>query len=445
LDIKFSQHFTYGRLLRFAIPSIVMMLVTSVYTIVDGFFVSNFAGETAFAAVNLVIPILMLLGTTGIMFGTGGSAIVAITLGEGRRARANRRFSLFTATTAVTGILLSLCGFFLMEPIARFLGADGALLRDSVQYGRIILCALPLYALQIFFQSFFATAGKPNLGLFVTTCAGLTNVVLDAVLVIGLPQEYKLAGAAVATAASEITGGLIPLIYFARPNSSILRLGRTHFVLPAVWKAVTNGSSEFVGSVTMSFVSTVYNFQLLRYIGEAGVAAYGFMMYISMIFAAAYVGYSVGTAPITGFHDGAGDFAEVRSVFRKSLVIIAVLGVCMTCFAELSARPLAMIFVGYDEALLQLSVDGFRKFALSFLFMGFAIYGSSFFTALNDGLTSALISFLRTFVFETASVFVLPLLLGMSGIWYSIVVAEFMAMVMVAFFLWHKRKQVFAL
>ena len=441
MKIQLSDHFSYGRLLRFTAPSIAMMIFTSVYGVVDGFFVSNYAGKTPFAAVNLIMPFLMVIATVGFMFGTGGSALVAKSFGEGEPERANRNFSLFVYVSFALGVVLAVLGIVFIRPISIRLGAEGALLDNCVVYARIILAALPFYVLQLLFQSFFVTAEKPQLGLAVTVSAGLTNMVLDAVLVISLPQQYKLAGAALATALSQVVGGTVPLFYFARKNSSILRLGRTAFDGRAILKACTNGSSEFMSNVSMNIVGMLYNTQLLKFAGENGVAAYGVMMYVSMIFSAAFIGYSIGTAPVVGYHDGARNFPELKSLLRKSLVVIGVFGVCMVASAELLSSRLARMFVGYDAALMELTVSGFQIFALSFIFMGFAIYGSSFFTALNDGLTSAAISFLRTLVFQVAAVLLLPTIWDIDGIWMSIVVAEFMAVVLTAAFLATKRRK----
>lgn len=441
MKIQLSDHFSYGRLLRFTAPSIAMMIFTSVYGVVDGFFVSNYAGKTPFAAVNLIMPFLMVIATVGFMFGTGGSALVAKSFGEGEPERANRNFSLFVYVSFALGVVLAVLGIVFIRPISIRLGAEGALLDNCVVYARIILAALPFYVLQLLFQSFFVTAEKPQRGLAVTVSAGLTNMVLDAVLVISLPQQYKLAGAALATALSQVVGGTVPLFYFARKNSSILRLGRTSFDGRAILKACTNGSSEFMSNVSMNIVGMLYNTQLLKFAGENGVAAYGVMMYVSMIFSAAFIGYSIGTAPVVGYHDGARNFPELKSLLRKSLVVIGVFGVCMVASAELLSSRLARMFVGYDAALMELTVSGFQIFALSLIFMGFAIYGSSFFTALNDGLTSAAISFLRTLVFQVAAVLLLPTIWDIDGIWMSIVVAEFMAVVLTAAFLATKRRK----
>lgn len=441
MNIRLSDHFSYGRLLRFTLPSIAMMIFTSIYSVVDGFFVSNFAGKTPFAAVNLIMPFLMVVSTVGFMFGTGGTAIVAKVLGEGDRDRANRYFSLFTYVAFGLGALFSVLGILFIRPIARLLGAEGALLENCVVYARINLAATPFFILQLLFQSFFITAEKPQLGLAVTISSGVTNMVLDAVLVTLLPLPFKLTGAAIATAMSQAVGGVVPLFYFFRKNSSILQLGKTSYEGKAVLRACTNGSSEFMSNISMSIVGMLYNIQLMKYAGENGIAAYGVMMYVSMVFSGAFIGYSIGTAPVIGYHYGAQNHRELKSLLRKSICLINIFGICMVTAAQLLAVPLSKIFVGYDPALMALTVSGFRIFALSFLFMGFAIFSSGFFTALNDGLTSALISFLRTLVFQVAAVVLLPLIWGIDGVWISIVVAEVMAVMLGIVFLILKQKK----
>lgn len=440
-EIQLSDHFDYGRLLRFTVPSIIMMIFMSIYSVVDGFFVSNFAGKTPFAAINLIMPFLMILGTVGFMFGTGGSAIVSQNLGEGKKELANKHFSLFVYTSTVIAIVLAVIGIVFARPIAALLGAEGEILDDAVLYARIYLLALPFNVLQMLFQSFFVTAEKPKFGLIVTVMSGATNIVMDALLVGLLPQEFKLAGAAVATALSQIIGGLVPIIYFSRENSSLLRLCKTEISGIAIVRACTNGSSEFMSNISMSVVSMLYNMQLLKYAGENGIAAYGSMMYVSMIFSAAFVGYSIGVAPVTGYHYGAKNESELKGLLKKSLIIIASFSVLMFAASELLAYPLSYVFVGYDAELLDLTVHGFKIFSISFAFMGFSIYSSGFFTSLGDGLTSALISFLRTLVLQVAAVLILPALFEIDGVWWSIAVAEIMAVILSAIFLVIKRKK----
>lgn len=439
MNIQLSEHFTLKKLLRFTLPSIVMMIFTSIYGVVDGFFVSNFVGKTPFAAVNFIMPFLMILGAVGFMFGTGGSALIAKTMGEGDSHKANRLFSLFVYTTAVCGIVIGAIGIIFIRPLASLLGAEGEMLENCVIYGRVILIALPFYMLQYEFQSYFAAAEKPQLGLAVTIASGLTNMILDALFMAVF--HWGVVGAATATAVSQAVGGTVPLIYFSRPNTSLLRLTRTKWDGKALLKACTNGSSELMSNISMSVVSMLYNVQLMKYAGENGVAAYGVLMYVNMIFLAAFIGYSVGTAPVTGYHYGAGNHTELKSLLKKSVCVISVFAVCMFLLAEILAYPLAKIFVGYDETLLNLTHHGFTIFSFSFLFAGFSIYGSSFFTALNNGLISALISFLRTLVFQIAAVLILPAFLGIDGIWISIVAAEIMAVMITVFFVVKMRKK----
>lgn len=439
MSIQLSNHFTYKKLLRFTLPSVVMMIFTSIYGVVDGFFVSNFVGKTPFAAVNFIMPFLMILGSVGFMFGTGGSALIAKTMGEGDHEKAKRLFSLIVYVSAACGIVIAALGLVFIRPIAALLGAKDTMLDDCVTYGRIILLALPAYILQYEFQSFFVTAEKPQLGLAVTVAAGVTNIALDALLVAVFP--LGLSGAAAATALSQCVGGIVPLIYFFRPNSGRLRLGRAKYDGKALLKTCTNGSSELMSNISMSVVSMIYNVQLMKYAGEGGVAAYGVLMYVNMIFLAAFIGYSVGTAPVIGYHYGAGNHEELKSLLKKSLTLIGIVSVVMLIAAELLAKPLAMLFVGYDEGLLALTLRGFVIYSFSFLFAGIAVFGSSFFTALNNGLVSALISFLRTLVFQVAAVLIFPLIWEIDGIWISIVAAELMAAVVTSLFLLGKRKK----
>lgn len=437
--IQLSDHFDYKRLMRFTLPSIVMMVFTSIYGVVDGFFVSNFAGKTPFAAVNFIMPVLMILGCAGFMLGTGGSALIAKTMGEGNREKANEIFSLIVYVCAVCGVVLAVLGVVLLPPTAALLGAEGSLLEDSVLYGRIVLCALPFFILQMAFQCLFATAEKPRLGLTVTVTAGVTNMVLDGLLVGVL--RWGLVGAAVATAVSQMVGGIAPLAYFGRENTSPFRLVRPRFDGRALWRACTNGASELMSNISMSVVSMLYNAQLMGKAGEDGVAAYGVLMYVSMVFQAIFIGYAVGVSPVVGYHYGAENRGELKSLLRRSASLIAGFSAAMCMAGEVLGRPLAVLFVGYDQGLLDMTAHAFSIFSLSFLFSGFAIFGSSFFTALNDGLTSALISFLRTLVFQCAAVIVFPVLWGLEGIWWSIVAAEVMAVAVTALFLLGKRSR----
>lgn len=420
-------------------PSIIMMVFTSIYGVVDGLFVSNIVGETAFTAVNFIMPVTMILSAVGFMFGTGGSALVSKTLGEGDRDKANRIFSLVVYTTTATGVILGALGIALMRVVASALGAEGEMLENSVLYGRIIVGVLPLFMLQMAFQSLFVTAEKPKLGLFVTVLSGVTNMVLDALFVAVF--RWGIVGAAAATAASQLVGGVVPLIYFLRKNDSLLRLGKTRLNWRVLGKTCSNGSSEFVSQSSMSIVNMLYNTQLIKYAGEGGVAAYGVMMYVNLVFLAIFIGYSIGTAPIIGYNYGAKNSDELRNIRRKSIFIIVATSVVMLAVSELSAEALAGIFVGKNPELCALTARGFRIFSLSFLFAGINIFGSSFFTALNNGLISALISFLRTLVFQIGAVLILPLFLETDGIFLSVAVAEIAAFVLTVSFIVAKKKK----
>ncbi len=439
MKISLFEHFTYKKLLKFTFPSIIMMIFTSIYGVVDGFFVSNFVGKTPFAAVNFIMPFLMILGGVGFMFGTGGSALVSKTMGEGEPRKAKEYFSLLVYVSAVCGVVIGVLGIVFVRPVAALLGAEGEMLDNCVLYGRIILLALPALMLQYEFQSFFVTAGKPQLGLAVTVAAGVANMVLDWLLVAVF--SLGLQGAAIATAVSQCIGGLIPLLYFARRNSSLLQLVEAKLDKKALLQTCANGSSELMSNISMSIVGMLYNAQLLRYAGENGVAAYGVLMYVNMIFIAAFIGYAVGTAPVIGYHYGAKTQGELKSLLGKSLIIIGIFSVAMLGAGQLLAKLLSTLFVGYDQTLLALTMRGFAIYSFSFLFAGIAIFGSSFFTALNNGLVSALISFLRTLVFQVAAVLLFPLIWKIDGIWLSIVAAELMAALTTTAFLLGKRKQ----
>ena len=421
--IQLSDHFNYSRLLRFVLPCIGTMLFTSIYGIVDGLCVSNFVGKTAFAAVNLIMPLPMLLGTIGFMLGTGGSAIVGITLGEGDGKKADELFSLFLSSALAAGIVFSAVGLVIIEPVAELLGAKGEMLDYALRYGRILLVSVPTFILQNMFQSFFVTAEKPHLGFAFTVGAGCTNMVLDVVLVGVL--RWGVEGAAVATFLSQIVGGLLPVFYFLdRNNTSRLHLSRTKFHGRVLRNACINGSSELMTNLSMSLVNILYNYQLLRFAGEDGVAAYGVIMYAAFLFVAVFVGYAVGSAPIVSYHYGARNHAELNNLYSKSLRLIGVIAVVMTALSMLVIPYVARIFVGYDAELLALTSHAFRVYALNFFLMGFNVYGSSFFTALGDGVTSALISFLRTLLFQLLALIFLPMVLGIEGVWLAVTAAE---------------------
>lgn len=438
MKIQLSDHFTYKRLFRFVLPSILMIICTSVYSIIDGFFVSNYVGKTPFAAINLIMPVLMGVGTIGFMIGTGGSAIVSKLMGEGKQEQANQAFSMLIYAAAGMGILISILGFIFIRPIASALGAEGKLLEDCVVYARILFCAMPVFILQYAFQSFLVAAEKPGLSLKINIAAGLTNAVLDYLFIVIFP--FGLAGAAIATAVGQLIGGIVPIIYFTRKNDSPIRLIKAAFNGRVLLDTCINGSSELVTNLSSSVINILYNFQLMRIAGENGIAAYGVIMYVNIIFMAVFLGYSLGSAPIVSYHYGAGNYHELKNLFRKSISILAVSGVVLVTLSEFFAKPLVMIFASNDIELLAMTIRGFQLYALAFLVMGFNVWSSAFFTALNNGVVSAAISFLRTLVFQIIVVLILPALLGIDGIWLSIVIAELLALTVTVAFLIAKRK-----
>ena len=437
--ISLSEHFGYRKLLRFTVPSMVMMVFTSIYSIVDGMFVSNFVGKTPFAAINLVMPFLMVLGVIGYMLGTGGSVLVAKLLGEGQERRARRVFSLLVVAGVCVGVVFGAAGIAALPRVSVWLGADQSMVGHCVQYGRIILLALPFFVLQYMFQSLMVTAERPRLGLWVTVAAGLMNIVLDFVLIVVLGMGLR--GAAWATAASQVTGGLLPLVYFLCPNSSRLRLVVPVMDWRALVQACSNGLSEFFGNVSGSIVSMCYNYQLMRYIGQDGVSAYGVIMYVQFIFFAVFLGYTMGSSPIVSYCHGAKNYAELHNIFVRSMRIMGVLGLVLTAGMELLAWPLTKVFVGYDPALFDLTRRAFMIYGASYVLVGFNFYTSAFFTALNNGVLSALQATTRALVFETAAVFVLPALFGAGSIWFSVVVAECLALMLSAVLLMANQKR----
>lgn len=425
MSVHLSDHFTYKKLFKAVLPPIFMMVFTSIYSIVDGLFVSNFVGKTAFAAINFVMPVLMALGAIGFMFGAGGSALVAKTLGEGDKDKANKIFSSVVYFNIIIGAMISVAGFFFIEPVAKLLGATQEMLPDCALYGKILVSAIFMFMLQNIFQSFFIVAEKSMLGFLITVLAGVTNMILDAAFIIGL--HMGLVGAAAATIISYAVGGIIPLIYFAMKNKSLLRLVKTKFDFKAILQSCFNGSSELLTNISASIVSVLFNAQLLKAAGENGVAAYGVIMYASFIFSAIFIGYSIGTAPITGYHYGAANHSELKNILKKSIFLICISGLIMTGLTEALAYPLSKIFVGYDKELLDMTTLGMRLFSISFLICGINIFSSSFFTSLNNGLVSAIISFARTLLFQVVCVLVLPIWLGLNGIWLSVVISEIFA------------------
>lgn len=438
-QIQLSDHFNYSRLLRLSLPPIIMMIFTSIYSVVDGFFVSNFAGKTPFAALNLIYPFVAILGGVGFMMGSGGSALVGKTLGEGNKEQANEYFSMTVEITVVAGILLSLVGFLFIEPIAVFLGADETMLPDCVVYGRILLGFNTLFMLQGLFHTFLSTAQKPKLGLIATVCAGVVNMVLDALFVAVF--KWGVAGAAIATGLSQTVGGLLPLIYFIRPNTSLLRFKLTKLKVKPLVQAATNGLSEMVSNVSGSIVAMLFNFQLIRLAGENGVSAYGVLMYVGFIFVAIFIGYTIATAPVVSYHYGAQNWSEVKNIMRRSLKLMLLVGAAMTALCFVLAPVMSSIFVGYDPELYAMTIRAFRFYAFGFLLAGINFYTSSFFTALNNGLISGVVSLVRGLLLQALWVLVLPVFFELDGIWITTIATEVSACVVCVIFLLANRKR----
>lgn len=439
MKIQLSDHFSYSKLIKFTLPTIAMMIFTSIYGVVDGVFVSNCVGSDAFAAVNLIMPIIMILGSVGFMIGTGVSAIVSKTLGEGKKEKANEYFSMLVYLCVVSGVILSVIGIIFTGPIAVLLGAKGSIAKDCVTYGRTVFFMLTGLFLQNAFQSFLVVAEKPKLGLFVTLLAGFTNMFLDFLFVYVL--RFGVFGAALATGISQFVGSVIPIIYFAGGKNNVLKLTKCRFNKDIIIKTCINGSSEMVTNMSMSLVNILYNMQLMKYIGTNGVVAYGIIMYVGFIFVGTYMGYAVGSAPVISYHYGAGNKDELKNLFKRSLTIIIVSSVVMTLIAEIIAGYLAGIFVSYDNNLLELTTEAIRIYAVSYLISGINIFASSFFTALNNGVVSAVISFMRMFVFQVVMILFLPVVLGISGIWTAVIAAEVLSVVISVMFLVKNRKK----
>lgn len=439
MNIQLSEHFTYKKLIKFTIPTIVMMIFTSIYGVVDGIFVSNCVGSEAFAAVNLIMPVLMILGAIGFMIGTGGSAIVSKTIGEGQKEKANQYFSMLIYLLIITGLILTVIGIIFIRPIASLLGAEGAMLNDCVVYARTLLVALTAFLLQNCFQSFLVVAEKPTMGLIISVIVGVTNMLLDFLFI----YVFKMGvfGAALATAMSQLIGGIVPLVYFIRKNDTPLQLIKTKFDWKAILQACTNGSSEMLTNISMSLVNMLYNMQLMKFAGPNGVVAYGIIMYVGFIFVGTYLGYSIGSAPIISYHYGAENKEELKNLVKKSLKLIGITSIVMTILAEILAKPLASIFVSYDKDLLDMTTTAIRLYAISYIISGFNIFSSSLFTALNNGLVSAVISFLRTLVFQTSMILILPAIWEINGIWLAIVIAETLALIVSIAFLIKNRKK----
>lgn len=427
MKIQLSEHFTYKKLIKFTLPTIIMLIFTSIYGVVDGIFISNCVGSDAFAAVNLIMPAIMVLGSIGFMMGTGGSALVSKTIGEGDNKKANEYFSMLIYLLIIAGLILTIIGIIFIRPVASLLGAEGDILNYAVTYGKTLLVALIAFLLQNCFQSFLVVAEKPQIGLVISICAGITNMVLDFLFIYVL--KMGVFGAALATGISQVVGGIIPLVYFIRKNNSPLRLVKAKFNRKAILQASSNGSSEMLTNISISLVNMLYNMQLMELAGANGVSAYGIIMYVGFIFSGTYLGYGIGSAPIIGYHYGAGNKDELKNLFKRSLKLLGISAIILTLSAEVLSKPLASIFVSYDKELLEMTITAIRLYAISYLISWFNIFASSFFTALNNGPVSAIISFMRTLVFETSMIFAIPAILGLNGIWLAIVAAEILAFI----------------
>lgn len=439
MKISLSDHFNYKKLIRFTLPTIAMMIFTSIYGVVDGFFISNYSGDLAFTSINIIIPAVMMVASIGFMFGTGGSAMVAKTLGEGDKKKANRYFSMIVFLEIILGIIFSVLGIMFLNPIAKLLGAKDYMMEYIIPYGTILFLGVPFFILQNSFQSFIVTAEKPKFGLVITLFAGCTNMILDFVFIYIL--KWGVLGAGLATALSQFVGAVIPLIYFLSKNSSYLRLTKPKFELKPILKSCGNGSSEMVTNLSLSLVNILYNLQLLKYIGDNGVAAYGIIMYVGFIFIGIYLGYSIGISPIIGYHYGAGNKKELKSLLKKSVKMLLFISIILTVLAILSANFLARIFVGYDKDLLDLTTDALRLYSVSYIILWFNIFASSFFTALNDGLTSAIISFLRTLAIQILMLYIMPLLFDVTGLWLAVFASELISLFVSIFFIIKNKKK----
>ncbi len=443
MNIGLSEHFTYKKLMKFTLPTIIMMIFTSIYGVVDGIFVSNCVGSDAFAAVNLIMPAIMILGTVGFMIGTGGSALVSKTIGEGDKEKANRFFSMLIYLLTIVGFVLTILGVILIAPMAKLLGADESMLQDCIVYGRTLLMFLVPFCLQNAFQSFLIVAEKPTFGLIISIVSGISNMILDFLLI----YVFKMGvfGAALATGISQVIGVIIPLVYFIKKKNHILQFTKTKFELKPIMQSCANGSSEMLTNLSMSLVNMLFNMQLMKYIGSDGVVAFGIIMYVGFIFSGTYLGYSIGSAPIVGYHYGAENKDELKSLFKKSIILIAVTSLVMTGLAEILSKLLASIFVSYDESLLRITTTAIRLFSTSYIISGFNIFASSFFTALNNGVVSAAISFMRTLVFQIIMIYLLPAIWGINGLWLAVTFAELLALfVSIMFFIKNKKKYQYA-
>lgn len=441
MKIELSGHYSYSRILKTCIPSVLMILTTSVYSIVDGLFVSNFAGTTSFAALNIIWPAIATVAAFGLMFGTGGSALVAMVIGQDDRDRANGIFTMLIRAMLILGAVCGTLLFIFMRPVSIWLGADEAMLPDCIRYGRILVCAMPAFMSQMAFNSFFMTAEKPQLGTLLTVICGITNIAFDALFIVVF--GWGLTGAAIATVLGMAVGGIYPLYYFSskKRNTTKLKFVKADTDWHCIVRCCSNGLSEYVGNIALNIVSMCYNLQLMKLIGQDGVAVYGILMYIGYVYASVYIGYNIAVSPIVSFNYGAQNHDELKSLLRKSIVILLVAGTILTGLSEILSSPMAGIFVGYDPGLKALTARAIRIYMISFMICGLNMFVSAWFTALNNGIVSACAAFARTLVFEMGAIFILPLLLGLDGVWLAVDVADMLALVLAVILLSTFRKR----
>ena len=445
MKIRLSDHFTFKKLLKAALAPMLMMVFTSLYTIVDGVCISNFCGKESFAGVNLIFPIIMIVGGLGFMLGTGGSALVGKLLGEKKDLEARQTFTMTIIFTILIGLTITIAGVLLIETLVYAMTSVATgdisqkMIDEAILYGRLLMAGQVFFMLQNVFQSFFIVDEKPVLGFVFILIGGLTNIVLD-ILFIGV-CKWGIIGAAAATICGYLSGSLGPIIYFLIRKNDYIHFERTKLKLKPLIKICFNGSSEFVNNISSSIVSIVFNMQLLHYFGEDGINAYGIIMYLAFVFTAIFLGYSSAVAPIESYNYGAQNNKELKNVLIKSLIITSILSVSMFIISFTLAEPFSFIFANGSDTLLKITTNGMRIYSIAFLFIGLSIYISTFFTALNNGLISALIAFLRTLVFQIVFVFVFPLFLGKYGIFFAILAAEIMSILLaITFLLIYKKK-----
>ena len=438
-EIKLSDHFSCAKLLLFAIPTIGMIMISITYDVVDGYFVSNYIGKTAFSAVNIIYPFQLLLSMVGYMFGSGGSALIAAELGDGNQQNARLYFTAIIKAAAAIGVVLAVAGVLLLRPVAVMIGATPEILEYGLPYGRTLFLFLPIMILGYTFQSILITAEKPKLGLYISLGNLFSNALLDWLFVAVF--KWGMVGAAVATGIGACLNGLVPLIYFARPNSSPLHFCKGRVQVKPLLKACGNGSSEMVNDMSTSLIFVLYNYQLLRMLGEDGVAAYGVTVFVEGIFAAVFYGLAMQATSIVGYHFGAKNYPELKSLLKNGIILNFISGILMFVLAQVSAPLISRIYVGYDETVYRLSVHAMRMYAFAFLLQGFNEYASAYFTGLNNGLVSGILAFTRTFLIQTVMILVLPLLLGTDGLWLAQAATEvFAAVIAIVFFITRKHE-----